>query len=367
MMNMKTNSRAFKILAAATAVLVVTTVVLLLTIGPWKKSTASGKELRSGRNKETTVSLEDGSDPSEEGVTEPKVPEITFGESVVRTSPDEKEESGGLISEGSSETTEPTTEETSQETSGTTEETTSETTKETTKETTEATTEATTEEAEPKETKSHSDGSYDLSGMVIVIDPGHQRHANSDTEDLAPWSDEQKAKVSGGTTGVSTGRPEYEVVLEIALKMRDYLEDQGATVILTRSSNDVDISNVERARIAVDNQADVFLRLHCDASDSSSARGIGVFVCSRGELSDYQVKWGDWLGTCLSEATGAKYRGCDASTRYSGLNWATSVPSFLLEMGFMSNATDDELLSDPDYQHDLCVGVAAFCQKMKNR
>ena len=53
---MKTNSRAFKILAAATAALVITTLVLLLTIGPWKKSTTSGKELKSGRNKETTVS-----------------------------------------------------------------------------------------------------------------------------------------------------------------------------------------------------------------------------------------------------------------------------------------------------------------------
>ena len=355
-MSMKTNSRAFKILAAATAVLVLTTLVLLLTIGPWKKSKASGKDLKSGRNKETTVSAEDES--SEETVTEPTVPEITFGESIVRTSPDDEEETD-LTTEETFETTEETTKETSE----TTEETTEETTSATTKETTEATTEAT----EPKETKSHSDGSYDLSGMVIVIDPGHQRHANSDTEPLAPWSDEQKAKVSAGTSGVSTGRPEYEVVLEIALKMRDYLESQGATVILTRSSNDVDISNVERAQIAVDNQADVFLRLHCDASDSSSARGIGVFVCSRGEYADYQVKWGDWLGTCLSEATGSKYRGCDASTRYSGLNWATSVPSFLLEMGFMSNATDDELLSDPDYQHELCVGVAAFCQKMKNR
>ena len=354
-MSMKTNSRAFKILAAATAVLVLTTLILLLTIGPWKKSTASGKELKSGRNKETTVSTEDESDSSEESVTEPTVPEITFGESIVRTSPDDTEETTDLTSEETFETTAPTTIDPSE----TTEETTSATTKETT--------EATIETTEPKETKSRSDGSYDLSGMVIVIDPGHQRHANSDTEPLAPWSDEQKAKVSAGTSGVSTGRPEYEVVLEIALKMRDYLESQGATVILTRSSNDVDISNVERAQIAVDNQADVFLRLHCDASDSSSARGIGVFVCSRGELADYQEKWGNWLGNCLSEATGSNYRGCDASTRYSGLNWATSVPSFLLEMGFMSNATDDELLSDPDYQHELCVGVAAFCQKMKNR
>ena len=208
-------------------------------------------------------------------------------------------------------------------------------------------------------------GQYDLSGMVIVLDPGHQAHANSDTEQVAPWSNDKKAKVSAGTKGVATGRPEYEVVLEIALKMRDYLESMGATVIMTRTTNDVNISNIERAQIATSNNADVFIRLHCDDSDSSSARGIGVFVCSKGELADSQVTWGNWLGECMSDATGSNFRGTNASTTYSGLNWATSVPSFLLEMGFMSNREDDKLLSDPEYQDKICYGAAAFCYKMK--
>ena len=206
---------------------------------------------------------------------------------------------------------------------------------------------------------------YDLTGMVIVLDPGHQRHANNDLEPVAPWSDEMKPKVSAGTKGVATNRMEYEVVLEIGLQMRDLLESYGATVIMTRTSHDVNISNIERAMIAVNNHADVFLRLHCDASDSSSARGIGVFVCSRGELADKQVGWGNMLGRAMSAATGSNYRGCNASTVYSGLNWATSVPSFLLEMGFMSNAEDDRLLSDPDYQKKICNGAADFCYQMK--
>ena len=71
------------------------------------------------------------------------------------------------------------------------------------------------------------------------------------------------------------------------------------------------------------------------------------------------------LGRALASATGSKYRGCNASTTYSGLNWATSVPSFLLEMGFMSNADDDKLLSDPVYQKKLCSGVGDFCAQMK--
>lgn len=206
---------------------------------------------------------------------------------------------------------------------------------------------------------------YDLTGMLIVIDPGHQKHANYETEPVAPWSDERKIKVSAGTTGVATERPEYEVTLEIGLMMRDYLESMGAKVIMTRTENDVNISNIERAMIAVNNKADVFLRLHCDDAGNSTARGVGVFVCSRGELADKQVGWGDMLGDAMASATGARYRGCNASEVYSGLNWATSVPSFLLEMGFMSNPEDDRQLSDPDYQKLICKGAADFCARMK--
>lgn len=211
------------------------------------------------------------------------------------------------------------------------------------------------------------DASDNLNGMVIVLDPGHQKTPNSATEDLAPWDNTQKAKVSAGTKGVSTGRPEYEVVLEIALKMKEKLEAKGATVIMTRTTNDVNISNVERAKVATDNNADVFIRLHCDESDNPSLQGIGVFVCSKGDYADDMVKWGNLLGNSLSDSTGSYFRGTNASTTYSGLNWASSVPSFLLEMGFMSNAAEDKLLSDPAYQTKICNGVVDFCVKMKKQ
>lgn len=207
----------------------------------------------------------------------------------------------------------------------------------------------------------------DLTGLVIVLDPGHQTHANNEQEPVAPWSDETKPKVSAGTTGVSTNRPEYEVVLEIGLKMKTELESHGATVYMTRETNDVNISNIERSQFAIDMGADIFIRLHCDGSDNSEAHGIGVFVADRGTYKDSLVGWGDMLGQALSEATGTNYRGCDASSRYSGLNWTPDIPSFLLEMGFMTNPTEDELLSDSDYQDQLCQGVAAFCWQMKQQ
>ncbi len=367
---MKTSNKLIAAMSAVTGVLVIVTLVLMFTIGPWKKAEKKSEDMRSPRKTQETE-VEDTDVSGEEPKEQSRGSALISGSEWVSPDKDPSEdptdETPDMTSEDpTSETTEPTTDETTEEsTEATTEETTEATNEETTAEPTPVP--ETSKETEETKAPSNSGGSYDLSGMVIVIDPGHQSHANSNEEQVAPWTDETKPCVSAGTTGVATGRPEYEVVLEIGLRMRDVLESMGATVIMTRTTNDVNITNIERAEVAVSNNADVFLRLHCDASDSSSARGIGVFVCSRGSLSDYVVTWGDWLGSCLSESTGSKYRGCDASTRYSGLNWACEVPSFLLEMGFMSNADDDYLLSDPDYQQKICNGVAAFCAKMKNR
>ena len=212
--------------------------------------------------------------------------------------------------------------------------------------------------------KNTSGDAPDLSGYVVVLDPGHQLHANSDQEALGPDMSGTKDKCSSGTSGVSTGRPEYEVNLEIGLRMRDYLESLGCEVYMTRTTNDVDISNFDRANIALSHAPDVYIRLHCDGSTNSSSRGMGVFVADSGKYAGSLSDWGDMLGSYLSDATGSNYRGCSAGSTYSGLNWAADIPSFLLEMGFMSNATDDENLSNADYQQEICEGVANFISQM---
>lgn len=350
-------------MSVITSVLLLTVIVLMLTIGPWKK-TSDNSSLKSA-NEGTEATLTSEQQEKESSGKESSVSSESATENTVST-----QEPDGPVSTGTTEITVP--DKTENETSATTSAATPTPTPaptptpEPTKTPTPEPTKAPEKTPEPTKPSSDPGGSYDLSGMVIVLDPGHQKKANSDQEAVAPWSSETKPKVSSGTSGVSTKRPEYEVVLEIALKVRDKLQSMGATVIMTRTTNDVDISNIERARIATENNADVFLRLHCDSSESSSSRGIGVFVCSKSDFAD-QKKWGDWLGNCLSSSTGSKFRGTVSNTTYSGLNWATSVPSFLLEMGFMSNSEDDRLLSDPAYQEKICNGVAAFCNKMKSR
>lgn len=205
-----------------------------------------------------------------------------------------------------------------------------------------------------------------LAGKTVVIDPGHQQKANPELEPVSPGSTILKAKCSAGTRGVVTGRYEYVVNLEISLKLKEMLEAQGCTVYMTRTSHDVNISNIERAQFAVAKKADVFLRIHCNGSADASAEGVKTYVGETGPFADRLPQWGRLLSACQSATTGAANLGVDVSSRYTGLNWAADVPSFLLEMGFMSNAEEDRLLSDAGYQDQICRGILDFIRQMPN-
>ena len=195
-----------------------------------------------------------------------------------------------------------------------------------------------------------------LYGLRIGIDPGHQEHANSEKEPVAPNSSETKAKVSSGTAGVSTGVAEYITDLEVALKLRDALKAQGCEVYMTREVNDIDISNLERAEMMNELGVDLVLRLHCDGATDRSANGIGMFVRATGEKQEESEAAAKVLLEAMSEATGAKARGVFLRDTYTMNNWSI-VPCILVEMGYMSNPEEDEKLNDPAYQDLLVQGM----------
>ncbi len=200
-----------------------------------------------------------------------------------------------------------------------------------------------------------------LEGIVIGIDPGHQRVYDPKPEPVAPGSKTTKAKVAGGCRGVKSGVYEYEVVLNVGLYLKALLEEQGATVVITHDTLDVNISNIERAQMFNDANVDLAIRLHCNKSDDRKTRGAFMLVPSekRTEFFDYNVTAAKTILAAYLEATGLPMRYKDGMTYRSdqtGFNWCNR-PIINIEMGHLSNPDDDALLSTDDFQKTMAQGL----------
>ncbi|MBO4926811.1 MAG: N-acetylmuramoyl-L-alanine amidase [Clostridiales bacterium] len=234
------------------------------------------------------------------------------------------------------------------------------------------TSETTTENTEPTPTPTPAvtpfpAGGPDLTGYCVVIDPGHQAVPNLEQEPMSSSMGGSKDKSAQGFTGVVTGTDESEIDLQTALLLRDYLQSLGCEVYITRETNDVDISNKERAEFAVSHDPDLYIRLFCNAANDSLTNGCLVIVPSSGKYSEQVAVWGDNLGKAISSSCGCAYNGCKSSSNYSGLNWADSVPSFMVRMGYLTNSDEEAHLLDEEYQYEICQGIAQFVSTMAKR
>ena len=202
-----------------------------------------------------------------------------------------------------------------------------------------------------------------LQGLVVCIDPGHQRATQVETVQAGPNFSTMKTTTVGMAKGAVTGRMESQLVLEIGMKLRNVLMELGASVCMTREIQDTFVGMLDRADIPNRVNADFVLRLHCNSrSGSENVQGIEVYcplsssyAQQVADINSYRAM-GETMLLAMQDATGMHKGACTLNDTYVGNNWSM-MPSFLIEMGYMTNSEEDLLLSCPQYQDRLVQGM----------
>ena len=210
------------------------------------------------------------------------------------------------------------------------------------------------------------------SSFIICVDPGHQGKMDLKGEPVAPGASNTKPRVSAGTAGVATKKPEHVVNLESAMILKELLLQNGYTVVMTRESADVNISNLERAEMANNSKANMTIRIHCDSINDSGKNGAIILVPSKNsqhtkDIYTESYKYADILKQTLIDSN-IKVNGIFERTDITGFNWS-KVPVVILEMGFMSNYNEDKMLNNHEYQKKLmeCVAKAIDTYRQENK
>jgi N-acetylmuramoyl-L-alanine amidase len=178
---------------------------------------------------------------------------------------------------------------------------------------------------------------------VLVIDPGH-----------------------GGKDVGAIGNGIYEanVVLAISLKLGRILQEMGYTVIYTRTDN-TEVELQPRVDLAQRANADAFISVHANSLEArlSDVSGIETYYAPGASLSG---RLASFVHNQIINLTGAKDRGI-RTARFHVIR-RTSMPSILVETGFVTNPTESANLDNPSYQDRMAAAIArGVDQFMKTR
>nr|WP_208526574.1 N-acetylmuramoyl-L-alanine amidase [Clostridium botulinum] len=218
---------------------------------------------------------------------------------------------------------------------------------------------------EKKEDKSKEN----LKNKIIVIDPGHASRSNLELERVSPDSEEKKIKDGGGADGVNSKTPEYLIAMDVASKLKETLQKEGYTVIMTKNKHSERLRNIERAEVGNKNNANLVIRIHADSADLEDANGASILVPSKkgyaSEINELSKKYGGILLSEMVASANMNNRGVVEREDMTGFNWS-KVPVVLVEMGFLSNAEEDKLLNTEEYRIKIVQGLTEGIKKAIN-
>ncbi|TDM04432.1 N-acetylmuramoyl-L-alanine amidase [Macrococcus carouselicus] len=161
-------------------------------------------------------------------------------------------------------------------------------------------------------------------GKTIIIDPGH-------------GGSDQGASSSKGTL-------EKDITLKTALMLRDKLKKEGAKVIMTRETDQF---------IKLDDRkgtGDVFISLHSDALADATPHGLTVYYSH-----DSQKVLADTLHFSIKKKTLLSDRGVRRED-FQVIH-QTQIPAVLLELGYISNPTDEKLMNDRVHRQIVTTSI----------
>ncbi|MFB4284477.1 N-acetylmuramoyl-L-alanine amidase [Nonomuraea sp. MTCD27] len=209
-----------------------------------------------------------------------------------------------------------------------------------------------------------------LDGKVIVIDPGHNGANYRNPKVINRQVDVLTQKKACDTTGTSTnsGYSEAAFTWDVSNRMVRILERRGATVKLTRTSNNgVGPCITERAAIGNAARADAAISVHADGSAPGN-HGFHVIMPRKingpvdkvvGASSELGIAVRDAYrkGTGIAYSTYIGRKALDYRNDLGGLNLST-VPKVFIETGNMRNAGDAAKLQSPAFRQKIALALA---------
>jgi len=191
-----------------------------------------------------------------------------------------------------------------------------------------------------------------VKGLTFCLDPGH-------------GGDAHIAGYKRGPTGVR----EAEMNLRVALYLKDWLEQAGATVILTRSGDD-DVSLAQRAEIANRNRGDMFISLHHNWGSNPRTNYPSTWYHGDADYSPVSLDLARYIQLNLAETLRLpQLTPCGLLSDHLmyptgfGVLRRLQVPGILIETSFYSDPYEEKLLAKPAYNKlEAWSHFTAICQ-----